>query len=801
MYTFIKTFIIFIFSVIIGYATYELSHNYIIYSVNGNNNISFYFTYLNSSNKIEILTANENIENKVITKYLSKGTILSQDNFSLKEAFENTILLGDMNFFIRFLDSHQLKIKLYGKNNIALFSNIRVNTNKISIEEFTSYLKKHSSLKIIKLPEQPEIILIELLSEEVVLDVSSIFNPVKLTSDQLKSFDHDDDLLENYYLIFCILFTYLILFLFTKYFEIKSFNTKTNTKKLSSYNIPYNFYYLLLIITISLSIYTAFYIPLQTIMQNSNEAFFRRFIIFNQNFIPILIFSVSPLLLATKIKYKFIKLLLSFSVFTIFFILIIDNSLLISLGIRLNFNFGEDYAGDLTYIYDFVIKYIKSASGILCLYTILALLVAILIFTSKQLTFSRRFKYVFTVFLLVSIILGVLPYSLNSLSYPKLTNTFQINGISFYATGNVEKPYKESYPPRDNLNFEWKSLKGLNQQKNVIILIVESWSCNLTYICGSGPSYMPKIENLANQNTFFSNYHAFKESTSQSILSIIKSIPVITSSKNEYRDNIYKYNDLISTFNQNRYITRFISSTDHVFGMADTVNQSHFKNIILPTKENFPNAKDRYVFNSVNDNELFKFIINKIKQEKGKFLYITKTASNHSPYNSPLGFDNMELAFTYTDNEIFKFIKELKQINYFENGIVVLLGDHKAWMKNETQSTSIIEGNHTPLIIIDNNNQQKTITNKLTHASLGVIIQYLMLPEYKMNKFNVNPFENDKDEILFGSDYTAPNTLKVNYNNKDLTVILDGNDTFIKEEELLTQEQIDEILGYIAWFK
>lgn len=39
--------------------------------------------------------------------------------------------------------------------------------------------------------------------------------------------------------------------------------------------------------------------------------------------------------------------------------------------------------------------------------------------------------------------------------------------------------------------------QGLNQKKNVILVLVESLGCNFTYICGSGPAYMPKVEKIA----------------------------------------------------------------------------------------------------------------------------------------------------------------------------------------------------------------------------------------------------------------------------------------------------------------
>lgn len=138
--------------------------------------------------------------------------------------------------------------------------------------------------------------------------------------------------------------------------------------------------------------------------------------------------------------------------------------------------------------------------------------------------------------------------------------------------GNFKKDYDETYTPRDNLDFKWQTAPGLNQKKNVILVLVESLGCNFTYICGSGPAYMPKVEKIAKNNLLFDNYYSSVPSTSLSYLAINKSIPVISTRPNQtlslpYREKLYAENDLTQAFKRNGYNTKFISSTDLVFKM------------------------------------------------------------------------------------------------------------------------------------------------------------------------------------------------------------------------------------------
>ena len=200
----------------------------------------------------------------------------------------------------------------------------------------------------------------------------------------------------------------------------------------------------------------------------------------------------------------------------------------------------------------------------------------------------------------------------------KISNVFQVNGYSFYAVGDINKDYEDIYEPRDTLNFNWEEHIGQNKQKNVIIILVESWSCNITKICGTTDSYMPKLEKIAKDNWLFTNYHSMVQSTSISLFSVLKSIPAITlfnrgkNLQNKFNKKLYLENDLLTNFKNNGYRSMFISSTDNVYGMAETISNVSFDEEIYADDKAFSDIKDRYVFNSVNDNVMFDYIINRL---------------------------------------------------------------------------------------------------------------------------------------------------------------------------------------------
>ena len=324
-------------------------------------------------------------------------------------------------------------------------------------------------------------------------------------------------------------------------------------------------------------------------------------------------------------------------------------------------------------------------------------------------------------------------------------------------------------------------------------------------MCGAGPTYVPYIEKIAQSNLLFDNYHSIIPSTSLSYKAIIKSVPIMQNAglKDFGYTKLYAQNDLIKHFNDNGYKTSFISSCDHVFGMDKTLSYSTYDEIIDAKDSIFEDIKQRYVFNSVDDKKLFEKMIEKIQNENDKFFYVTATTSNHTPYNSPYGMNDMKNAFKFTDEAIDMFVKKLTEINYFDNGILILVGDHKAWGENEA-NIDVVASNKVPLIIVDGKNNPHIDHTAISHASLGVILQYLNLSEYKYSKFNVNPFNNKENnsEILFAYDYSQMNKLQVKHKNRLSTVIMNGNDTVFEDEKnQFSDDEVNDILGYISWFR
>ena len=780
------------------------------------NYVIFNFTPLNNSSEVIIRTYDENynvaLEDKKNFNYNRLEESRNSSENSSAEISRLYYVPHTIPFLAPFVNSFKFELTFNAKaGDIINISSLSSSGKEIPLEDFINNVKSNGKFRIGS-AEKYDGIYIQLLEDSVTFDITNVIKPLRLTKAQVSKFNEDYDFLCFSYLLF--LFSFFIIFsiIFNK-IVIRYFKEHNILQKID------NFKDIVFLVTNLLAIpcliLASYYIlqshDLQSV-NKINEAYtnetlnveIHNLIIFLQNYVPILILIVSLTSMSIFIKYRTAKVLATLITFVLLFVIGADNCTLNVMKVRLNLGFGGDYGGDFKYFYDFLVVFFKSMSGILMSLSFVLFFMCAYTIIKNKLTVPRKILWTNISLVVIAIVFGLTPIKAQNFDFV-FNNVFQNNNITLQNNGNFKKDYEEHYAPRDNLDFKWKSEKGLNQQKNVILVLVESLGCNLTNMCGAGPTYVPYIEKIAQNNLLFDNYHSIIPSTSLSYKAITKSLPIIQNA--ELKDfgytKLYAQNDLIKHFNDNGYKTSFISSCDHVFGMDKTLSYSTYDEIIDAKDSIFEDIKQRYVFNSVDDKKLFEKMIEKIQNENDKFFYVTATTSNHTPYNSPYGMNDMKNAFKFTDEAIDMFVKKLTEINYFDNGILILVGDHKAWGENEA-NIDVIASNKVPLIIVDGKNSPHIDHTAISHASLGVILQYLNLPEYKYSKFNVNPFNNKENnsEILFAYDYSQMNKLQVKHKSRLSTIIMNGNETvFENENKLFTDEEVDDILGYISWFR
>ncbi len=141
-----------------------------------------------------------------------------------------------------------------------------------------------------------------------------------------------------------------------------------------------------------------------------------------------------------------------------------------------------------------------------------------------------------------------------------------------------------------------------------------------------------------------------------------------------YQNYISYVQPLAHFFNNLGYATSFLSTASLDFlDQKSFLNYAGYQNII--GAEAFKD-KQRYTFDAAPDGDLYAKAIELVKSQTSPYFLTLQTISSHTPYHTPYG-KTMEAMYRYEDESFAKFYAELKATDFFKNGILIVIGDHR----------------------------------------------------------------------------------------------------------------------------
>ena len=413
--------------------------------------------------------------------------------------------------------------------------------------------------------------------------------------------------------------------------------------------------------------------------------------------------------IAFKIKNKILSVIPLIIIFVITFIHVVDIALINLLSVRLRFGEAAGFIPDTTSIWKMGISFIMKPAGI---YSIILLLYTILF--SLYIIFKKNHYEINKIHTLILTTLCIifLPLFLINVGAKAYYNTALQDSI---VKANMSKSEKVKYSQNkindilNNFQLKYNCINGLNTRKNVIIIFMESVSSYKSMLYSGLDNKTPYMDNLSLSNIYIKNYYSNSYNSTQNRFNLLTGLPLITSYGSDKR-YIKKYyeNTIPKDFINNGYNVEYINAADIKFdGTIKLVENSGIKNIYDAYSDIFNQIKKRFVFHGVEDKSLYNVIIDRIqKADKTKpFLTIAATMSTHGPYENP---DTHELSYDktllYADREVNNFVKKLNDINYFDNGILVITSDHRAMLpitKREYDKLGPLAHASIPIIIMD----------------------------------------------------------------------------------------------------
>jgi phosphoglycerol transferase MdoB-like AlkP superfamily enzyme len=313
-----------------------------------------------------------------------------------------------------------------------------------------------------------------------------------------------------------------------------------------------------------------------------------------------------------------------------------------------------------------------------------------------------------------------------------------VNGIfSMYKySSHARKPVKTPYTIDEasvNLGIDnsvqyplLKGYEGKPSKKNIVIIVLESWSAYYVGALGSKFNVTPNFDNLSRNGALFVNHYAPEKRSIDGLQAILTGIPVVPGEIPSlgFGLEIKATGNIGTIAGKNGYDTIFMQTSARRSYYMDAISRSlGFKRYYgmedYPIVFDYPDSKSS-VFGW--DYDAMAFLNEQIDGE-GNFLAILFTGTTHTPYpelNAPFNQEynterDEESAYlntlAYSDFSLGRFIEAESKSEWFKDTIYIITADHTA---GKYEDVKFPLDYHVPLLIYSPDNVAAGRFEKIT---------------------------------------------------------------------------------------
>lgn len=220
-------------------------------------------------------------------------------------------------------------------------------------------------------------------------------------------------------------------------------------------------------------------------------------------------------------------------------------------------------------------------------------------------------------------------------------------------------------------------LPGKNKQINVIVVLAESLSAIDSLRVWGVYDHLPYFDKIQTEGVTFTNFLANGCTSDTAHVALLQGVEPWKFSwqgSNAYTWYRVPTSPLWTFAKEQQYDTIFLSTASLNFlDQRVFLSWAGFSNI--QWEETFL-WEQKYVFSSAPDQSLYKKALKTISEQKDPYIMVMQTISFHKPYDTPYGA-SQKAALRYTDKSLYYLYQQLKKSWFFENGILIIVGDHR----------------------------------------------------------------------------------------------------------------------------
>ncbi len=337
------------------------------------------------------------------------------------------------------------------------------------------------------------------------------------------------------------------------------------------------------------------------------------------------------------------------------------------------------------------------------------------------------------------------------------------------------------FSEEEMLHYETSKNTNHNESfkhKNVVIIILESFSKEFVGYYNNGKGYTPFLDSLINYSLVMERAYANGIKSIEALPSIVSSIPTLMN--NPFITSIYatnKYYSLPLLLKREGYSTSFFHGGNRgTMGFLQFSKKSGFEKYF--GREDYDNDKDYDGSWGIYDGAFFKYFSEYLNNENEPFLSSIFSLSSHHPYNIPKEYNNsfnkgeliIHESISYTDSVLGDFFRSIKRKDWFENTLFIITSDHTSPERIEEEYKNKI-GRYSIPIIYFMGDSSLISSNKTVTQQIDIMPTTLDLLNY------------NKDYFSFGKSIFSEKNWAISYLNNEYLFITDSSYIFNKKEK------------------
>ena len=418
------------------------------------------------------------------------------------------------------------------------------------------------------------------------------------------------------------------------------------------------------------------------------------------------------------------------------------------------------------------------------------------------------------------IIISVIIICINLLSYipkDKYVHSWLYKNFIDYNRTILSESRQYSSQFINEFQYTEEILYSLNrkQKPNIILLVVESLSSYQSRLFSGIRNWTPSLDSIAIKNIAFTNFFSNGFCSEDGINTLLfGKLPIFPpgnftdggSTTGYLKLDIDVINNALPVkLKKQGYHTEFITSYDLNYkGRLNFANSIGF-DYIEGVEHEFYNNWPRYQYNAAPDEALYQRVLKRVKSNNSKpYFFSVFTISSHHPFTNPENGNKSEAeVFKYVDKQIGYFYRELEKYNFFENGLLLIVGDHRAMIPLKKEEIEIFGYSRAPamipLVIASENLNPKIITKYHQQLDIYNSLSQINLDSTHYSLWGGNIFSDDNNSPHYIAHRRGDNRdiISIFTSEQDYRVKLDGDNTKIVEGTPSSDEIRSEIINRI----